>query len=149
MAWRKKSSKLDKEISRLVRLFKKSYQPDQPRRTAFNPYLEAVLNLYWRWKKKDELRARRKELATHLDQDLRHGKRVLHLLIEASSKRDPGIQSRWARALIFCSRNVTAIRKEGFDGFVDRHGGISGCAGQMAKRQKNPARKKRKMGVPK
>ena len=126
-----------KEIKRLAKLEDEAFRPRHGR-FDFYDYLEEVLKLNWDWADKGARKTRGRQVGVLIPRPLppRKGRTALHFLIEASSKQNKQIKSRWVQALMFASQNRQVIEADCLAAFIAKHGGIAGCAAKAA----NPKR---------
>lgn len=101
----------------------------------FYRYLEAVLKLYTVWKVAGKVKQRIKRLARLYKDEikLRKNTHPMRAIIDASSRQNPQVKSRWTRALEYAAKNGAQVNKAGFKQFLKDNGGPAGCATKIAR----------------
>lgn len=142
---KRKKDKID-QIAILIEIERWAFRERHGKRD-FYKYLERVLKLYWKWKDNRVRKAQAEALAAHKRIKKRNGKTSLHILVEATSKQNVRVRSRWVQGLRFAQRgkNRRIIKADGFKSFWKDYGGIAGCAQELAKPH---AAKKKKTSEP-
>jgi hypothetical protein len=115
------------ELDRLRRLEKKAFR-DRHGRMDFYKYLNAVLEVYWKWKDAHGRKTRRDELAQLADLQVRANHTAMHVLVAATSRQDARVRSRWTKGLLFASKRRAGIERHGFDWFWFKWRSIANCA---------------------
>jgi hypothetical protein len=140
------SAKRERYLLKLIRhLSKLESYAFRPRhgRFDFYGYLEEILKVNWKWRDKEVRRTRRAQLGT-LSQPVikpRRRRGTLHYLVLATSQQKPVVKNRWIQALRFADQHRDDVERDGLESFLQKHGGISGCA-RKAVRNKRATKNK-------
>jgi hypothetical protein len=95
-------------------------------------YLRVTYKLYLRWAKRGLADSKTRQLAAARNIRLNKRRHPIGVLLVATSPvTDPKIISRWTRALELAL--FREIEPDRLGSFIREHGGLSGCARQMAK----------------
>lgn len=97
-------------------------------RNDFYKYLEGIAETYWGWEADKCRKTRAAQLAHLAGVDPHIKKKALHVLVEATSKRDRDLRNRWVRGLQYVVRHREEVKAQGFLKFCLANGGIKGCA---------------------
>jgi hypothetical protein len=126
-----------REISRLKRLYDNCVQEHRPskKRFAFYDYLFEVYATYVRWRGKFSSVEIKRHLLEELDTPSKADGRTFKLMIDASCSADHKTRSRWAQALRYVWRRgkCKVTSREQFDAFLNKKGGVAGCASRIAR----------------
>ena len=133
------------EIEKLRDVEKNAFRGRHARFEFYN-YLDRVVRFYWRCRDAGKPKTARKMIAAEYGLKDRKGKRLLHVIVEATSQQPAQTRNRWVQALQFAAKHRQQVEKDGFSKFVKDYGGIAGCADKAANpRIPQPrGRKKRK-----
>jgi len=103
------------EIDVLRKVEKKGFGPRHGK-TDFYEYLEAVWELYRKWKADKKRPARRRQLAEFYPEKvkLRTNTHTIRAIIDASSDQNAQVKSRWTRALQYLEKNAAQVARVGF-----------------------------------
>jgi len=138
---------IDNYIKRLRRIEAECFGP-RHKKTDFYRYLKPVLKGYLKWKD-DKKRKKSQKLLAELYPKrvkVRRDTHTIRSIIDASSKQDMQVKSRWANALIYVVRNRVEVEKIGLSEFFAKNGGPAGCARKMSAIRR--AKKKGRSPVP-
>jgi hypothetical protein len=124
-------AKIRSEIEVLRELEEKAFGPRHGK-FDFYDYLEGAWKLYSKWKEANKAQTRAKRLASMYKFKLRKNTHPIRALLDASSTKDVGDKSEWARALKYAERNRSQVEKVGFRHFLESNGGPAGCADKGA-----------------
>jgi hypothetical protein len=153
MAWGKKTGNGSEEprssarwkagirskIEELGRLEKWAFRPRHGR-TDFYKYLNAVYNA-WDWTDPEEAARVGRRVAKLYKLKTRAGKTAIRTVIDASSKQNRQVKSRWVRALEYAL--AMDVRGTRFIKFLNNNGGPGGCAQKMAALRKERGLKRK------
>jgi hypothetical protein len=127
------STKIARQLRKLRKLHDDAFRPHHGKLDVI-VYFEQVLRLKWTAKSTKKHRILRKKIRSESSVKARKGKGTIHTIIEATAdSAPPRIRNRWVRALLFADKNSASVKQDGLLKFVKEHGGIAGCAAEMAK----------------
>jgi hypothetical protein len=132
-AW---EAEIKSKVEDLRQLEKQVFGPRHGK-TDFYEYLKRIYNAC-NWTDPKEAARLARRVAKVYKLDTRKNKSPIRILIDATSKQDRLVKSRWTQAIEY----AVAQRASGnaFKKFLEKNGGVSGCAKNMA------ALRKRKLG---
>jgi hypothetical protein len=119
-------------IRELRELERQSFGPRHGK-TDFYEYLKAVYTAR-DWTDSAGSRRSAKHVAALCQVGTRKNKSPIRTLIDATSNQDRQVKSRWAQALEYAV--AKRAPRSGFKKFLERNGGVHGCARKMAKVRK-------------
>jgi hypothetical protein len=121
---------LKSKLEELRRLEKEAFGPRHGK-NDFHNYLKAVYD-GWDWADPKVSRQVGRHVAKLCQIDSRKNKSPIRVVIDATCEQDRQTKSRWTRALEYAvAKGARGIRK-----FLDKNGGVYGCAEKMAALQK-------------
>ena len=100
------------------------------KRFEFYRYLAAVYQLYAELQRADETKNAVKLIGDLFNLDTRQHVHLIRAILDASSQACNKTKSRWTRALRFAWRERQ--HWSDLETFLQRNGGLAGCAGQFA-----------------
>jgi hypothetical protein len=124
-----KTAAIKSKIEELRKLEKQAFGPRHGK-TDFYEYLKAIYNA-WDWSDPDAAAEVAQQVAKLHDLKIRRGNSPIRTVIDATSKtEDRQERSRWTQAIEYAV--VKEAPGKGFKKFLDRNGGVAGCATKMA-----------------
>ena len=129
------NSKIRSAIEKLRTMWLTSFDARHGK-TDFYNYLNGVWTLYAAWKKENTRKENKRIAARLYDLKIRKNTHTIRAIIDASAKdEDPGVKSKWTRALQFAARHSQEIEEPGLVKFLEVNGGVAGCAKKGARRR--------------
>ena len=120
-----------REIEALRKLEDKAFGPRHGK-YDFYEYLEGVWKLFLKWRGIRKSQARAKRLASLHGFKLRANTHPIRTIIDASSRQDVRVKSRWTRALQYAEKHKSQVEKVGLSEFLESNGGPAGCSSKGA-----------------
>ena len=121
-------TKVKREIEKLRQSEKRAFRQNH-RRFDFYEYLQDVHALHCEWRNIGGTRTRKAQLAKLFNLDVRADKKLIHVLIDASSTRNSRTKNRWVQALRAAYTHRNSVKKTGLPEFIRQNSGLQNCAG--------------------
>jgi hypothetical protein len=121
-------TKVKREIEKLLQSEKRAFRQKHGRFDLYE-YLQDVHTLHCEWRDIGGTRTRKAQIAKLFNLNVRADKRLIHVIIDASSTRNSRIKNRWVQALRAAYTHRKSVKKTGLAEFIRENGGLQNCAG--------------------
>jgi hypothetical protein len=121
-------TKIKREIEKLRQSENRAFRQKHGR-FDFYEYLQDVHTLHCEWRDIGGTRTRKAQIAKLFNLDVRADKKLIHVIIDASSTRNSRIKNRWVQALRAAYTHRKSVKKTGLAEFIRENGGLQNCAG--------------------
>jgi hypothetical protein len=121
-------TRVKREIEKLRQSEKRAFRQNHGRFDVYE-YLQDVHVLHCEWRNIGGTRTRKAQIAKLFSLDVRADKKLIHVIIDASSTRNSRTKNRWVQALRAAYTYRGSVKKSGLAEFIRKHGGLQNCAG--------------------